>query len=227
MPSPTLPIHSVTAVIREQQSDDGTDEVTGFDGGDATITFAGRTANFAAKASTGASISITAADGQDGKARGCPGGACSISFDPTDGHADDDDDEDPGETTITITVTAGNGYDDHMYTVGGITRTDPADNTPDGVTAAGEAVTLATTVAAPFGNALTSVPLVITYEDGQTGMVVVGSDELTGEASRTNENIVTYDVAVGDAQQVSVIVTITSEDGVDAVSIVNLQRAAS
>ncbi len=215
------------AVIREQQSDDGTDEVTGFDGGDATITFAGRTANFAAKASTGASITITAADGQDGKARGCPGGACSISFDPTDGHADDDDDEDPGETTITITVTAGNGYDDHMYTVGGITRTDPADNTPDGVTAAGEAVTLATTVAAPFGNALTSVPLVITYEDGQTGMVVVGSDELTGEASRTNENIVTYDVAVGDAQQVSVIVTITSEDGVDAVSIVNLQRAAS
>ena len=217
------------AGIPAAQSEAGTDGVTGFD--DDVITFAGKTANVTAKASTGARIIITAADvdadGIVGKARGCPGGACEISFNPTDGHADMDDDEDPGETTITIRVVARNGYNDHEYTVSGITRTNPVDNTPTVVTAAGTSVTLATTVESEFGNALTSVPLVITYKPGQTGKVVVGSDALTGEASRTDENMVTYDVAVGTAAQVSVIVTITSEDDLDAVSIVNLQRNSS
>ena len=205
-----------------EQSDQGTDEITVTE----EITFAGKTANVTAKASTGASISITAFDGGADddpapKVRSCSGGACEISFDPTG------EDDSPGETTITIRVVAGNGYNDHEYTVTGITRVDPEGNTPAGVTAAGVTVTLATTVNAPFGNALTSVPLVITYEPGQTGKVVVGSDALTGEASRTDENIVTYDVAVGTATQVSVTVTITSEDGVDEVSIINLQRQAS
>ena len=124
-------------VIPENQADDGTDEVTGVT---EAIIFAGGTVSVTAKASTGASISITATDGTDGKARGCGGGACSISFDPTDGHADAADDEDPGETTITIRVVAGNGYNDHEYTLTSITRAEPAGNTPTSIEVGGTAV---------------------------------------------------------------------------------------
>ena len=197
------------------QGGDGTDDISGFSG---EVTFAGATANVAAKASAGASISITAADGTDGKARGCSGGACEISVDPTG------DDESPGETTITIKVTAGNGYNDHVYTVSGITRTDPAGNDANVAVAGGSDVFTGTEVIADATTSTATTSVVVTLEAGQSVAVAVGGTTLTGTADNQNENLLTYTVTTPVGQTV-VNITITSEDDVAKAYTLNLQRS--
>ena len=199
----------------DDQGANGTDDVSGFNG---TVTFAGATADVAAKASAGASISITAADGTDGKARGCAGGACSISFDGTD-------EDDPGETTITIKVTAGNGYDDHEYTVEGITRTDPAGNEPTSIEVGGTTVSFTNNIGnASIATDATTVEVDVDLVAGQSVSASSGGDSLTGEVDATDETLVTFTVATSGAQT-AVTITVTSEDGVDNVYTLNLQRS--
>ena len=199
----------------DDQGADGTDEITGFDG---TVTFAGATANVAAKASAGASISITAADGADGKARGCSGGACSISFDGTD-------EDDPGETTITIKVTAGNGYNDHVYTVSTITRTDPAGNEPTSIEVGGTAVSFTNNIGnASIATDATNVEVDVDLVAGQSVSASSGGNSLTGDVDATDETLVTFTVTTSGAQT-AVTITVTSEDDVDNVYTVNLQRS--
>ena len=211
--------------LPETQMEDGVDEVSGFDSG--TLTFAGKTANVTAKASKGASISITAHDvlnGTAGKVRGCSGG-CEISFDPTGA------DESPGETTITIRVVAANGYNDHEYTVAGITRTDPVDNTPTSVAVGTSQVTFNDNNVASADIAATATTAAVAVDlDDDEGLQTVkassGSDGLTGVAGATDKSIITFTVATA-VGQTTVTITVTSEDGVDNVMTLNIVRPSS
>ena len=211
--------------LPETQMEDGVDEVSGFDSG--VLTFAGRTANVTAKASTGASISITAhdvLDGTAGKVRGCSGG-CEISFDPTGA------DENPGETTITIRVVAANGYNDHEYTVAGITRTDPVDNTPTSVSVGTATVTFNenNVASADIAATATTAEVAVDLDDDeglQTVKASSGSDGLTGVAGATDKSIITFTVATA-VGQTTVTITVTSEDGVDNVMTLNIVRPSS
>ena len=207
--------------------EDGVDEVSGFSG---TLTFAGKTANVAAKASTGARIIITAHDGAldddpAPKVRGCSGGACEISFDPTG------DDESPGETTVTIRVVAANGYNDHEYTVAGITRTDPMDNTPESVSVGTATVTFNdnNVASADITATATTAAVAVDLDDDeglQTVKASSGSDGLTGVAGATDKSIITFTVATA-VGQTTVTITVTSEDGVDNVMTLNIVRPSS
>ena len=213
--------------LPETQMEDGVDEVSGFSG---TLTFAGKTANVAAKASTGARIIITAHDGAldddpAPKVRGCSGGACEISFDPTG------DDESPGETTVTIRVVAANGYNDHEYTVAGITRTDPMDNTPESVSVGTATVTFNDNNVASADIAATATTAAVAVDlDDDEGLQTVkassGSDGLTGVAGATDKSIITFTVATA-VGQTTVTITVTSEDGVDNVMTLNIVRPSS
>ena len=211
--------------LPETQMEDGVDEVSGFDSG--VLTFAGRTANVTAKASTGASISITAhdvLDGTAGKVRGCSGG-CEISFDPTGA------DENPGETTITIRVVAANGYNDHEYTVAGITRTDPVDNTPTSVSVGTATVDFNdnNVASADIAATATTAEVAVDLDDDeglQTVKASSGSDGLTGVAGATDKSIITFTVATA-VGQTTVTITVTSEDGVDNVMTLNIVRPSS
>ena len=213
--------------LPETQMEDGVDEVSGFSG---TLTFAGKTANVAAKASTGARIIITAHDGAldddpAPKVRGCSGGACEISFDPTG------DDESPGETTVTIRVVAANGYNDHEYTVAGITRTDPMDNTPESVSVGTATVTFNdnNVASADITATATTAAVAVDLDDDeglQTVKASSGSDGLTGVAGATDKSIITFTVATA-VGQTTVTITVTSEDGVDNVMTLNIVRPSS
>ncbi len=205
------------AQLPETQMDDGVDEVSGFNG---TLTFGGKTANVAAKASAGTRISITAFDGDivdDPKVRGCSGG-CEISFDPTG------DDDSPGETTITIRVVAGNGYNDHEYTVNGIMRTDPAGNTPTNVSADDDdnvTWTPGGAVNEAIATDATDIDLSVTLAAGAS----VTFNGAAGTADDDTDNKFNYTASTGTATQTSVTITVTSEDGVAATMIINLVRS--
>ncbi|MDE2981580.1 MAG: hypothetical protein OXU74_10335 [Gemmatimonadota bacterium] len=130
---------------------------------------------------------------------------------------------------ITLTVTAANGYNDHDYTFS-ITRTAPAGNATTNMTADGTAVTWADggIVAEAVDNANSSADIAVELSPLQSLAVTVGGNAVscttTGTATVTHTCSVTGLVAGG---QTSVLVTITSEDGVDAQMRINLQRAAS
>ena len=127
-------------------------------------------------------------------------------------------------TEITVRVTAADGYHDHDYTFS-VTRTDPADNSPDQIAVnAGSALTFTNGIAsATIAAADTSADVVVTLEAGQSVAVAVGGTTIEGEADDTNENLITFEVSTS-VGQTAVNITVTSEDGVDNSYTVNVVR---
>ena len=197
-----------------EQGQDGTTTVTI----DATVTFASEGVTIATTQSAGASARArltTAVSGHSPSnlpfnATGADGAGTAIDSD------------------ITLTVTAGNGYNDHDYTFM-VERTNPADNTPETVSVNGGSVTFANgvataTVAADADEAAIAVDLDSALK---TVTASSGSDGLTGVAGTTDPNIITFTVdSPAAGSQTTVVITVTSEDGVDNVMTLNLAKAS-
>ena len=219
----------------EQDGTVGTDEVTGIS---MVITWAAKSVTVEAEAAdSDASVSVAAFDGTDpdAKRRGCSGGVCTISFDPSDS-GDADADADPGDTMIEITVAAENGYNKAVYTLDGVSRADPIGHEPDAITVtdAGNidvGLTMETTLSGTDAATQANAALHIDRSDGiecaQTiKKVTVGGTNLTGTTKGANDcDGENFTVPLASTTSTIVRITMTSEDDVDRVYQLTINRS--
>ena len=219
----------------EQEGTVGADAVTDIS---MVITWAAMYVTVEAEADdSDASVTVAAFDGTetDAKRRGCSGGACTISYDPSDS-GDADDDADPGDTTIEITVAAENGYNKAVYTLEGVTRAEPVDHEPVGISVTdAESITVGLTMettltgddAATRENAALHIDRNDGIECAQTiKKVTVGGTNLTGTTKGADdckgEN---FTVPLASTNSTIVRITMTSEDGIDRVYQLTINRS--
>ena len=224
---------TATTADEEEHEADGTVSGTTVDITDFTITWASASVTVDAGAmDEDASVVVGAFDGtaDDAERRACKGGVCTISFNPTD-------DEDPGETTIEITVTADNGYNDAVYTLTGVSRSEPVGHAPEGVTVADagniSSVTanMETTLSGTDAATQTEAALHIDRMEGadcaQTiKKVTAGGSDLTGSDGATDGCTgERFTVTLSSTNSTIVRITMTSEDGVDSTYQLTINRS--
>ena len=208
------------------------------------VTFASASVTVVPTVSPDASYGVRSNTGAAGAMKSHAGGAVTLPFTKTmtDGTAGA-----AGTATITVRVTAENGYDDHDYTFD-VQRAAPEDNNLAGLVAnpnrsgSGTAIDIENSdgtngqygagmdeyrIAVPTGTATVYLFAATTALQGGIGATLDGAI-LTAEARHSNDalNQVVYKATVPATGVVNktVEITVTSEDGVDKIYYVTLNR---